>query len=127
MRIGTLMMIAAAPLALVACDSGDRMAGRDDMPMADREMPMADSPMPMMNGGGAMQTARAEGTVTAIDAEAGTITIAHGPVPAIDWPAMTMAFDANTQLREQVTVGEEIAFEFQTGAERNIINSIAKE
>lgn len=127
MRIATLMTIAAAPLALVACDSGDRMAGREDMPMADGNMPMAGGNMPMMNSEGAMQTASAEGTVTAIDAEAGTITIAHGPVPAIDWPAMTMAFDANAQLREQVIVGDEIAFEFQTGAEGNVINSIAKE
>ncbi len=35
---------------------------------------------------------RAEGTVKAIDAKAGTVSIAHGPVATLNWPAMTMDF-----------------------------------
>src|SRR3546814_10875228 len=36
--------------------------------------------------------AKGHGTVTAIDKGAGTITLAHGPIPEAKWPAMTMAF-----------------------------------
>jgi Cu(I)/Ag(I) efflux system protein CusF len=39
--------------------------------------------------------AHAEGTVKAIDALGGKVTLAHGPVPALKWPAMTMGFKAS--------------------------------
>ena len=72
-------------------------------------------------------TSASSPVVTAIDAEAGTITVDHGPVPAIEWPAMTMAFEADEQLRSEVSVGEGIAFEFRTGSEGSVITSITKE
>jgi len=127
MRTTTLMSLLAAPLALAACDSGQDTAEMNDMPMAENEMMMDGEEMPMMEPGSGMQTASAEGTVTAIDAEAGTITVDHGPVPAIEWPAMTMAFEADEQLRSEVSVGEGIAFEFRTGSEGNVITSITKQ
>lgn len=126
MRTTTLMSLLALPLALAACDSGQDTAEMNDMPMAENEMMMDGEDMPMMEPGSEMQTASAEGTVTAIDAEAGTITVDHGPVPAIEWPAMTMAFEADEQLRSEVSVGEGIAFEFRTGSEGNVITSITK-
>lgn len=127
MRTTTLMSLLALPLALAACDSGQDTAEMNDMPMAENEMMMDGEDMPMMEPGSGMQTASAEGTVTAIDAEAGTITVDHGPVPAIEWPAMTMAFEADEQLRSEVSVGEGIAFEFRTGSEGSVITSITKE
>ncbi|MHA6333876.1 copper-binding protein [Qipengyuania sp. CAU 1752] len=120
------MSLLALPLAMAACDSGQDTAQMNDMPMAENEM-MDGEDMPMMEPGSGMQTANAEGTVTAIDAEAGTITVDHGPVPAIEWPAMTMAFGADEQLRSEVSVGEGIAFEFRTGSEGNVITSITKQ
>ena len=126
MRTTTLMSLLALPLAMAACDSGQDTAQMNDMPMAENEM-MDGEDMPMMEPGSGMQTANAEGTVTAIDAEAGTITVDHGPVPAIEWPAMTMAFGADEQLRSEVSVGEGIAFEFRTGSEGSVITSITKE
>ncbi|QFT77571.1 Cation efflux system protein CusF precursor [Erythrobacter sp. THAF29] len=126
MRTTTLMSLLALPLAMAACDSGQDTAQMNDMPMAENEM-MDGEDMPMMEPGSGMQTANAEGTVTAIDAEAGTITVDHGPVPAIEWPAMTMAFGADEQLRSEVSVGEGIAFEFRTGSEGNVITSITKQ
>ncbi|MFW2448582.1 MAG: copper-binding protein [Qipengyuania pacifica] len=127
MRTTTLMSLLAFPLALAACDSGQDTADMNDMPMAENEMMMDGEDMPMMEPGSEMQTVSAEGTVTAIDAEAGTITVDHGPVPAIEWPAMTMAFEADEQLRSEVSVGEGIAFEFRTGSEGNVITSITKQ
>lgn len=53
----------------------------------------------------------AEGTITAITADA--ITIAHGPVPALAWPAMTMSFATPEQeLRRALRVGDRISFSF---------------
>ena len=66
------------------------------------------------------------GTVTAVDAEAGTITIDHGPAAAVEWPAMTMAFQADEALRRQVAVGDEVTFRFEMSDGRSKITSISK-
>jgi RND family efflux transporter MFP subunit len=56
---------------------------------------------------------QAEGTVKAIDAKAGTLSIAHGPVASLKWPAMTMDFKAaNDALTAGLKPGATIAFEF---------------
>lgn len=123
MRVATLMTMLAAPLALAACDSGEETADMDDMPMAE-SMPAED--MPMMGSDGEMRMASAEGTVTAIDDEAGTITIDHGPAAAVDWPAMTMTFQADEGSRQKVAVGDEVAFDFHTGEGGSQITSITK-
>jgi Cu(I)/Ag(I) efflux system membrane fusion protein len=56
---------------------------------------------------------RAEGTVKAIDAKSGTLSIAHGPVETLKWPGMTMDFKAaNGALMADLKPGAAIAFEF---------------
>jgi Cu/Ag efflux protein CusF len=35
---------------------------------------------------------QAEGTVHKVDPAAGTFNMSHGPVPSLNWPAMTMDF-----------------------------------
>ncbi len=56
---------------------------------------------------------RAQGTIKAIDAAAGTLSIAHGPVASLQWPAMTMDFKvANATLLTGLAPGAAIAFEF---------------
>jgi len=56
---------------------------------------------------------RAEGTVKAIDAQSGSVSIAHGPVETLKWPAMTMDFKAaNSALLPNLKPGSVIAFEF---------------
>ncbi|MBX3562670.1 MAG: efflux RND transporter periplasmic adaptor subunit [Sphingomonas sp.] len=42
--------------------------------------------------GGAPRPATGSGTVRSIDGERRTVTIEHGPIPALNWPAMTMTF-----------------------------------
>lgn len=58
--------------------------------------------------------AQAEGTVDAVDAAAGTITITHGPVDALGWPAMTMPFGATPEQAASVKAGDRIEFEFDS-------------
>lgn len=40
----------------------------------------------------ATPTIAGTGTVKEVDAIKGTVTLAHGPIPALQWPAMTMTF-----------------------------------
>lgn len=40
----------------------------------------------------AAEPARAEGKIVNMDTQKAKVTIAHGPIPAMNWPAMTMTF-----------------------------------
>ena len=56
---------------------------------------------------------RAEGSVDSIDLQAGTLSLNHGPVPALKWPAMTMEFKAaNAALLSGLRPGQAVRFEF---------------
>ena len=133
MRNPTWLILLALPLSLAACDnandaempmeSEDMPIAADGMPMATDDMPMNEDNMPMT---GAARTASGEGMVTAIDAEAGTITLDHGPVPAMNWPAMNMAFDAAPEVLDQVAVGDAVTLEFEASDAGNRITSISK-
>jgi len=55
----------------------------------------------------------AEGTVTAIDAAAGTISISHGAISSVRWPAMTMNFTlADPKAVAGFSPGQRVAFHF---------------
>ena len=55
----------------------------------------------------------AEGTVDSVDAKAGSVSISHGPVASLKWPAMTMDFKlANTALQKDLKPGARVSFEF---------------
>ncbi|NVN88932.1 MAG: efflux RND transporter periplasmic adaptor subunit, partial [Rhodopseudomonas sp.] len=56
---------------------------------------------------------QATGTLDAIDAAAGTVTITHAPVASLKWPGMTMDFVlANQGLVANVKPGTHVAIEF---------------
>jgi len=56
---------------------------------------------------------QATGTLDAIDAKAGSVTVTHGPVASLKWPGMTMDFVlANPSLTERLKPGSAIAIEF---------------
>jgi Cu(I)/Ag(I) efflux system membrane fusion protein len=56
---------------------------------------------------------RAEGTLDAIDAKTGTVTVTHGPVATLKWPAMTMDFSlANRSLAANIKPGARFTMEF---------------
>jgi Cu(I)/Ag(I) efflux system protein CusF len=53
-----------------------------------------------------------KGVIKAIDPKAGTLTIQHGPIPAVSWPAMTMTFKAKpASLLKGLEVGQTIGFD----------------
>ena len=72
----------------------------------------AESP-PAPNGGANTVSHLASGTLEAIDAKGGIVTVTHGPVASLKWPAMTMDFIlANPSLAEKVRAGSPINIEF---------------
>jgi Cu(I)/Ag(I) efflux system protein CusF len=67
-------------------------------------MPMSSAP--------AAKHGKGTGVIKAIDPQAGTLTIQHGPIPAVSWPAMTMTFKAKpTTLLHGLKVGQTIGFD----------------
>ncbi len=110
-------------LLLAACSqspsnnasNGPKDAATDDMAMSATEhAQMAQQAMPASSDAAPSITASATGTVEGIDVSAGKITIAHGPVDALDWPAMTMGFKATPEQIASVQVGQKVNFEFQS-------------
>jgi Cu(I)/Ag(I) efflux system membrane fusion protein len=58
----------------------------------------------------------AEGTLDAIDAETGSLTLTHGEIPALSWPAMTMDFViADLGLVKGIAPGAPVRFVFEAG------------
>ncbi|MFV3290354.1 copper-binding protein [Pseudomonas sp. NY11955] len=70
--------------------------------------------------------AHAEGTIKAIDLERGNITLAHGPVTALKWPAMTMGFKTTAQQVEGLQVGDKVMFDFRMEGSAATIVDIRK-
>src|SRR3546814_20352932 len=71
-------------------------------------------------------TAAATGTVQSVDASAGTVTIDHGPVDALRWPAMTMTFQAPDVELGASEKGDQVSFEFTSTGMDGTITSITE-
>ena len=56
---------------------------------------------------------QAVGRVDSVDAKAGTVSLSHGPIASLKWPAMTMEFKAaNTSLLQALKPGAKVTVEF---------------
>lgn len=84
----------------------------------------------MEHGHGAAQGApaqahRASGTVKALDAAKGTVSVAHGPVATLQWPAMTMTFkSASAAALKNLKPGATVEFEFEQRGKDYVITRI---
>jgi len=65
------------------------------------------------HGAGSEKVTHATGVVKAIDAAKGTITLAHDPIAAKKWPAMTMAFKLNKGVLGKIKAGQRVKFWFE--------------
>lgn len=50
------------------------------------------------------------GTVKAVNPKAGTVTLHHGPIAALKWPAMTMTFKAAPDVVKAAKSGKAVTF-----------------
>lgn len=68
---------------------------------------------------------KAAGVVTKVDAAKGKVTIKHGPVESLKWPAMTMAFTVKDKaMLEKMPKGKKVEFEFQEQGKDYVITSV---
>ncbi len=68
------------------------------------------------------------GTGILKEVESGRIKIAHDPIAALHWPAMTMWFLLRSPLSGDVKVGNKVKFELaQTGSGKWVITRIERE
>jgi len=92
-----LAVIISAALA-VAAPAAAQHAGHAD------HGAMAAGPKPPS---GAVQ---GTGVIKAVNAKAGTVTLHHGPIPALKWPAMTMTFKASPEVVQAAKRGKSMTF-----------------
>lgn len=131
-RTLTTLALVGAATALAACGqktetrTAEAPAPAASAPMA--PAPAADSMAGMnMAAGGEHKMAKGTGTVTAVDATAGTVTIDHGPIPEANWPAMTMGFKAAPALAQGVKAGDKVAFDLKLENGAGEITAIQKQ
>lgn len=118
MKTMTILTTLGLTLGLTACGnpSSDSGETRDDMPVAMDAMPAdgrmtGDTHDAMPGAMGEHRMTSSTGTVTAVDAKGGKVTLDHGAMPAANWPAMTMEFDATPELLTDISVGDKVAFD----------------
>ena len=74
---------------------------------------------------GAADTYSAAGDVTKVSGN--QVTISHGPVEGIGWPAMTMAFQApSPEMLQGLNVGDPVDFQFRQSGGQYQLTSIKK-
>lgn len=61
----------------------------------------------------AATTQSGTGVLKAVNAKAGKVQIAHEPIAALEWPAMTMWFVLKAPLPQDLKVGDSIRFEMK--------------
>lgn len=61
------------------------------------------------------------GVIKKLDLKAGSVTLQHGPIAALSWPAMTMSFKADSALLQGLKVGEKVNFTLKPGATPEVI------
>jgi Cu(I)/Ag(I) efflux system protein CusF len=121
-------VLSAVALGLAACSPDPAPPAASGAPAASEpaaDKPMADMPMNAPAAAGPIMGA---GKVTAIDAVAGTVMLDHGPIAALNWPSMSMAFTASDPaLLAGIAVGDTVSFEIKSQAESTVVTQIHKQ
>lgn len=82
--------------------------------------------MSMKSGTGPCAGMEGVGTVTSLNGAA--VTLQHKAMPAMDWPDMTMAFDASDPtLLSGLAIGDKVSFRLKAAGDHYVIDKIAKQ
>jgi Cu/Ag efflux protein CusF len=75
----------------------------------------------------ASQVHKGQGTIKGIDEKSGRINMAHGPIPSLNWPAMTMDLQVKDKaLLKGLAPGQNVEFDIvQEGPSQFAISRIA--
>lgn len=74
---------------------------------------------------GPVETWTGTGVITAVDAASGELEMAHDPIPAIQWPAMTMPFEVrDASLLQGLAKGQKVEFDLAREGEGYVVVAI---
>jgi Cu/Ag efflux protein CusF len=77
-------------------------------PVPTKDVPRAKTDVPRA---AAERTHGGQGTVNSVDTRAGTVKLAHGAIPSLNWPAMTMGFAVvDKQMLTKLKPGQKVEF-----------------
>ncbi|KAB0485734.1 Cu(I)/Ag(I) efflux system protein CusF [Pseudomonas reinekei] len=113
----TLIAVASTVFALSLSALAEDMPGMKMDGMEGMQMKQETTQAPV---------ATADGTIKAIDTVKHTATIAHGAVPAVQWPPMTMAFSVTEDQLTGLSIGDRVSFSFRLEGGKATIVSIKK-
>lgn len=66
------------------------------------------------------------GTISAIDVANGQVSIDHGAIATLEWPAMNMGFGAEPSAIEGFNVGDQVDFEFDWDGSAGTLTKIVR-
>ena len=107
-------------LALLLAGCGERA----ETPAADDAA--ADSTAGDKGAAASLEHGKGAGTVTAIDAAKGSVTLDHGAIPELKWPAMEMSFAAKPDQLSGIVVGDKVDFAIEWDGKTGSVTSIRK-
>jgi Cu/Ag efflux protein CusF len=115
-----IALVASAALALAAAACSQEAA----TPAKENMSSMSEPAAPAATAG----PIHATGTVTAVDATAGTISLDHEPIAAINWPAMSMQFTAeDPSMLQGIAVGDRVTFEIKSPTETSVVTMVQRQ
>lgn len=88
--------------------------------------PAATAEMDGMAMAAETRSAAGTGTITAIDTANSRVTIDHGDIAELDWPPMSMGFEADPASIEGFNVGDRVDFEFEWDGSKGILTKIVR-
>lgn len=113
--------VVAALFAAAAPVATGQSGGMKGMDMKDMDMKETDKGAKKAPG----KSHHAAGKVKSVDAAKGTVTIEHGPVASMKWPAMTMTFKAkDKKMLEAVKPGQKIEIDFEQQGKDHVITKV---
>jgi len=121
-----LYLTAAFALAVLLSACGQK-AATNDTASSEPAATNAAANMGNMAMSADAKMGKGTGTVTAIDKAVGKITLSHGPIPEVGWPAMTMTFTAKPELLSSAAVGDKVAFDVTVKGTAGEVTAITKQ
>jgi Uncharacterized conserved protein len=111
----SLLVVAPFLSGAASAQMMDDMGGMNGMNMDHQSM----DAMPKM------KTYHANGVVKKLGRGTGLVTIAHGPVPGLNWRAMTMTFTVrDKKLLHKLVVGKRVDFDFTRKGDDYVVTAV---
>jgi Cu(I)/Ag(I) efflux system protein CusF len=144
-RIATLALLAALTASGAALAQSGGMKGMDmkgctnmkgmdmkGMDMKGMDMTACKGMMTDMDSGSKTQGTSTDGSVhktsavvKAVDPSTGKVTLAHGPIKSLKWPAMTMGFSVmDKSLFDKLKVGKKVDVEIAKQGSDYVVTSV---